>query len=45
MMEWDPYCSIEKLYGDYESQLGETIGAGFSRKWKEVDKGHLYEAR
>jgi hypothetical protein len=43
MMEWDPYCSIEKLYGECESQFLETIGAKFSKEWREVDKRQLYE--
>jgi hypothetical protein len=33
-----------QFYGEGESWLGETIGAKFSREWREVDKGHLYEA-
>jgi hypothetical protein len=41
VMEWDPCCSIEICYGECESQLGEMINAGFSREWREVDKGHL----
>jgi hypothetical protein len=31
VMERDLYCSIEKNYGECESQLGETINAGLSR--------------
>ncbi len=43
VMEWDPCCSIEKLYGECESQLLERIGAELSKGWKEVDKRQLYE--
>jgi hypothetical protein len=40
-MERDPCWSIEKLYG--ECELGKMIGAGISREWREVHKGHKYE--
>jgi len=42
-MEQDPCCSIEKLYGECESWLRKTIGAGLSREWSKVDKRHIYE--
>ncbi len=42
MMERDPCCSIDKLYEECES--GKTIGARLSREWREVHKGHKYEA-
>ncbi len=44
VMERDPCCSIDNLYGECESRFLETIGAELSKEWKEVDKQQLYEA-
>ncbi len=38
VMERDSCCSIEKLYGQCESQFLETIGVELSKGWKVVDK-------
>jgi len=42
-MEQHPCCSIEKLYGECDSQFLETIGVKLSKEWREVDKEQLYE--
>ncbi len=38
VMEWNPCCSIENLYGECESRFLETIGAKLSKEWRDVDK-------
>jgi hypothetical protein len=43
VMERDPYCSIDNLYGECESRFLEMIGAKLSKEWGEVDKEQLYE--
>ncbi len=44
VMEQDPCCSIEKLYGECESWFWITIGAELSKEWREVDKAQVYKA-
>jgi hypothetical protein len=44
MMERDPCCSIDNLYGECESRFLETIGVKLSKEWREVDMEQLYEA-
>ncbi len=44
VMERDPCCSIDKLYGECESWFLETIGVELLKEWREVDKEELYEA-
>jgi hypothetical protein len=43
VMERDPCCLIEKLYGECESRFLEMIGAECSKEWKEVHKEQLFE--
>jgi hypothetical protein len=38
MMERDPGCLIDNLYGECESRLLEMISAELSKEWKDVDK-------
>jgi hypothetical protein len=38
VMEWDPCCSIDNLYGECESWFLETIGVELSKEQKDVDK-------
>jgi hypothetical protein len=38
VMERDPCCSIEKLYGECESWFLEKINAKLSTGWRELDK-------
>jgi hypothetical protein len=33
-MERDPYCSIDNLYGECESQFLEMISAELSKEWR-----------
>jgi hypothetical protein len=42
MMERDPCCSTNNLYGECESRFLKTIGAKLSKEWREVDKEQLY---
>jgi hypothetical protein len=44
MTEQDLGCSIDNLYGEWESRFLEAIGANLSKEWKEVGKEQLYEA-
>jgi hypothetical protein len=44
MMEWDPSCSIDNLYGECESRFLEMIGTKLSKEQRDVDNGQLYEA-
>jgi hypothetical protein len=39
----NPWCAIDNLDGECESQFLETIGAELSKEWKEVNKEQLYE--
>ncbi len=43
MMEQDPCCSIDNLYGECELGFLEMIGVELSKEWREVDKEQLYE--
>jgi hypothetical protein len=43
VMEQDPSCSIENLYGECESRFLETISAELSKEWMDVDQKKLYE--
>jgi hypothetical protein len=42
-MEQDPWCKINNLYGECESQFLEMIGVELSREWREVYEEQLYE--
>jgi len=44
VMEWDPDCSIDNLYGECESWFLETIGTELSKEQRDVNNGQLYEA-
>jgi hypothetical protein len=43
VMDWDPCCSIDNLYGECELRFLETIGAKLSKEWRDVDKEIFYE--
>ncbi len=43
VMEQDPWCKIDNLNGECESQFLEMIGVELSREWREVYKEQLYE--
>jgi len=43
MMEWNPCCLINDLYGEYESRFLEMIGIVVSREWENGVKDGLYE--
>jgi hypothetical protein len=43
VMERNPCCSIDNLYGECESRVLEMIGAKLSKEQKDVDKKKLYE--
>jgi hypothetical protein len=43
VMERDPCCSIDNLYGECESWFLEMIGVEFLKEWKDVDKEKAYE--
>ncbi len=38
VMEQDPGCSIDNLYGECESWFLEMIGAELSKEWMDVDQ-------
>jgi hypothetical protein len=42
MMERDPCCSIDNLYGECESRLLKMIGAELSKEQKDVDEEKNY---
>ncbi len=43
VMEHNPCCLINNLYGECESQFLEMISTVVSREWKDVDQEYLYE--
>jgi hypothetical protein len=43
MMERDPSCSMDTLYGLCESRLYEWIGAELSRERGDVEKIYIYD--
>ncbi len=43
VMEQNPCCSIDNLYGECESRFLEMIGVKLSRVWKDADEEKLYE--
>ncbi len=43
VMERNPCCLIDNLYGECESQVLEMIGAKLSKERKDVDEKILYE--
>jgi hypothetical protein len=43
MMEQNPCCLINNLYGECESRFLEMISTVVSREWKDVDQEYLYE--
>ncbi len=43
VMERNPCCSIDNLYGECDSRFLEMIGAKLSKEWKDVDEKKLYE--
>ncbi len=43
MMEWNPCCLVDNLYGECESRFLEMIGTVVSRKQEDEVKDGLYE--
>jgi hypothetical protein len=43
MMEWNPCCLIDNLYGECELQFLEMISVELSKERKDVDEKKLYE--
>lgn len=43
VMEQNPCCSIDNLYGECDSEFLKMIGIVLSREWKDVDGEKVYE--
>ncbi len=43
VMERNPCCSIDNLYGECESRFLKMIGAKLSKERKDVDEKKLYK--